>query len=88
MYSYLKACQYITVNSDGSYKNNCHKNNCTYAHSISQLRGMPCKYGDDCFMNDCNFQHPSEDIYEYYTRRQKTLPNIPKDEIKKTTKND
>lgn len=56
----------------------CKRANCTFAHSLEELRCHTCRYGNDCSNENCPYQHPSESITDYYTRRGKPLPNIPK----------
>lgn len=55
--------------------NVCTYKGCTYAHTVSELLMGDCKYGDDCYMDQCKFYHPyDKDVKGYCTRLNKVVP--------------
>ncbi len=51
--SHTRACRYL---------DNCKKYNCTFAHSIEQIKPLYCAGGFTCEKKDCKAIHPDEEV--------------------------
>jgi hypothetical protein len=52
--------------SEGS----CTNTNCTYAHSLEELKHTECNFGNKCTKKDtnCTFKHPDESVENFRKR--------------------
>jgi hypothetical protein len=52
-----------------SFKSNCKRKNCNFAHSFDELNIIGCRYDTTCRIANCNYIHSNETREEYYKRR-------------------
>lgn len=57
----------------------CRRAECTFAHSLAELKLMECRFGEGCHKPGCTFLHPSEshNILGYYKRIGQAQPDLP-----------
>jgi hypothetical protein len=66
-YEKLKPCRFVLSEKDKDY-GVCRRRECTYAHSIEELRIFECKFNENCYKEDCKFFHAFETKEEYFER--------------------
>lgn len=80
-----KPCQYVVKNIENGKVNykKCTRAVCTFAHTLDELRLVPCGYGSKCYRQyntgnlTCQYHHPGETKDEYYKRTGKAVPVLP-----------
>lgn len=63
-----KFCQHMIDNGK------CHKNRCTYAHTMAEIVFPSCAFADECKKTSCKFFHPTETLETYQKRIGFTVP--------------
>jgi len=88
----IKPCHFVLL-KEGKKFGVCYREECTFAHSLSELNIPKCIFGDNCkkiyatwnhelYRNDfdkkCEFKHPFETTEEYFKRTKIEIPDLPK----------
>jgi hypothetical protein len=55
-------------------KGRCRRENCNFAHKISEFSFPLCVFKDKCVKKDCTFLHPTESVEKYKNRINFTVP--------------
>lgn len=90
-YLRTQPCRDVIRNCQGTFQE-CNKPGCTFAHSLEELRLVPCNFGHRCFNvygtlnrntktieteKKCPFFHPFEKPDDFYKRVKQAKPDLP-----------
>ena len=86
---FTKACHHVTQKTDNGSFGTCYRENCSFAHSLSEWKPPNCMFNSSCrYPKDCKFLHSFESIEEWKKRTSHTSPDLPltNEESRKPTK--
>ena len=73
---YTKACTRCLLQQNGQY-GVCTKVNCSFAHSLDELKDRICRFDTRCKNNTCSYKHSNETRVQWCSRTKTCLPALP-----------
>ena len=73
---YTKACTRCLLQQNGQY-GVCTKVNCSFAHSLDELKDRICRFDTRCKNDTCSYKHSNETRVQWSSRTKTCLPALP-----------
>ena len=74
---FTKPCN--SVLSDSGVYGVCYRKDCSFAHSLEELKYPICRFDVTCYNKNCNFKHSDETDHQWMERTGYICPNLPLD---------